>query len=58
MTPTDVGEYVVTATNPHGEATCSATLVVQPKPKEKPKTDKPEFTEVFKETVSHYNFFA
>ncbi len=50
-TTDDAGEYVVVATNPHGEVTCSATVEIEPKPKEKPKTEKPEFTEVYKQTV-------
>ena len=52
-TPNDTGEYVVVASNSVGEVTCAATVEVEEKPKEpkEPKTLKPEFTEVFEETV-------
>ena len=54
-TPDDTGEYVVVASNTVGEATCAATVEIEEKPKEpkEPKTLKPEFTEVFEETVSY-----
>ena len=51
-TPNDTGEYVVVASNSVGEATCASTVEIEEKPKE-PKTLKPEFTEVFEETVSY-----
>ena len=56
-TPTDAGEYVVVATNKLGEARCAAVVEVEvtPKEPEKPKTQKPEFTEVYQETVGPNN---
>ena len=52
--PTDAGEYVVVATNKHGEARCTALVEIEvtPKEPEKHKIQKPEFTEVYQETVS------